>query len=198
MMVSSWFLAGGRGLGVGLLERIGFKNGPLDPESPLTISIGCMIGISFPLANRMTIVFRSPLTGTVAWTQTGGYVGYKIASLGLSPIIISGSAEKYSYLQVYGRGISQVEVEYPRGLGAVETCSILKSRRGYARVFSIAPAGENLVKIATVVNDMGRSSGVRHGVGAILGSKNLKAIVFHGIRQLQRRPHDGPAFTQLP
>jgi aldehyde:ferredoxin oxidoreductase len=198
MMVSSWFLAGGRGLGVGLLERIGFKSGPLDPESPLTISIGCMIGISFPLANRMTIVFRSPLTGTVAWTQTGGYVGYKIASLGLSPIIISGSAEKYSYLQVYGRGISQVEVEYPRGLGAVETCSILKSRRGYARVFSIAPAGENLVKIATVVNDMGRSSGVRHGVGAILGSKNLKAIVFHGIRQLQRRPHDGPAFTQLP
>lgn len=190
-------LAGGRGLGVGLLERIGFKGGALEPRSPLIISLGPLIGTGFPLANRLTMVFRSPLTGTVAWAQTGGYAGYEMASLGLSAIIITGAAEKLSYLQVDVSGISIVEAGWLKGQGAVETCAQLRSRLGDVRVLSVGPAGENLVKIATVINDMGRSSGVRHGVGAILGSKNLKAIVFRGVRQMRRKPYDGTAFTQL-
>jgi len=70
-----------------------------------------------------------------------------------------------------------VDAENLRGRDAVTTCSLLKVALGDVRVLSIGPAGENLVPVATVVNDMGRLSGVRHGVGAVMGSKNIKAIV---------------------
>jgi len=172
------FFGGGRGLGVALLRRTMFAGEPLEPGSPLVFSVGSLVGTPFPLSNRLTMVFRSPLTKTVAWAQTGGYAGSTMAGLGLTALYITGRCEKLSYLYVSDNDVKVVEAEDLRGLDAVSTCSILKSTLGDVRVVAIGPAGERCIPVATVVNDMGRSSGVRHGVGAIMGSKNLKAVVF--------------------
>ncbi|GBC68343.1 putative oxidoreductase YdhV [archaeon HR01] len=190
-------LLGGRGLGVGILSTAKKIYNPLHPSSPLILSVGALTGTSFPMANRLTTVFRSPLTGTVAWTQTGGYVGPELAGHGLDAVVITGKAEKLSYILFEDRQIRVVEAEWLRGLGAVETCSKLRGMYGDARILSIGPAGERGVRISTVVNDMGRSSGVRHGLGAVFGVKNLKAIVVKKCRETTRKIRDPSGFTGL-
>jgi len=190
-------LLGGRCLGVALLSRRRILADPLEPSSPVVVSVGAMAGTGFPLANRLTMVFRSPLTGTVAWTQTGGYAAYELARLGVRALIITGAAEKLSCLLIDSKGVSLVDAEGLRGCGAMETCSRLRQAYGDCRVLSIGPAGERLVKISTVVNDMGRASGVRHGIGAIFGSKNLKAIVLKSGKHDARKPHDTLRFARL-
>jgi len=188
---------GGRGLGVALLRRNMFTGRPLDPRSPLILSVGLLVGTPFPLSNRLTFVFRSPLTKTVAWAQTGGYVGVALAKLGIIALFIRGQAESLSYLYVTDKGISVVDAENLRGRDAVTTCSLLKAALGDVRVLSIGPAGENLVPVATVVNDMGRASGVRHGVGAVMGSKNIKAIVIKPPKTHRSSAVDHTWFSKL-
>ncbi|MEM0349129.1 MAG: aldehyde ferredoxin oxidoreductase C-terminal domain-containing protein [Candidatus Caldarchaeum sp.] len=168
---------GGRCLGVGLIARNASVNDALDPDSPLVVAVGSLGGTGFPLGNRLTLVFRSPLTGTIAWAHTGGYAAYTLAALGFSALYITGSLDKLSAMVLTDDGISFVDVEGLRGRGAVETCAAMRLLAGDARVLAIGPAGEKQLPIATVVNDMGRSSGVRHGAGSVFGSKNLKAIV---------------------
>ncbi|MEM4287372.1 MAG: aldehyde ferredoxin oxidoreductase N-terminal domain-containing protein [Candidatus Caldarchaeum sp.] len=190
-------LLGGRCLGVGLLARHKSSADPLDPSSMLVIAVGGLAGTGFPLANRLTMVFRSPLTRTVAWTQTGGYAAYELAGLGVNALVITGSADRLSYLLIGSKGVSLFDGENLRGLGAVQTCAKLKQVYGDCRVLAMGPAGERMVKISTVVNDMGRASGVRHGVGAVFGLKNLKAIVLKGRKHEFRRPHNPLRFTRL-
>ncbi|MEM4495367.1 MAG: aldehyde ferredoxin oxidoreductase C-terminal domain-containing protein [Candidatus Caldarchaeum sp.] len=168
---------GGRCLGVGLIARNASVNDALDPDSPLVVAVGSLGGTGFPLGNRLTLVFRSPLTGTIAWAHTGGYAAYTLAALGFSALYITGSLDKLSAMVLTDDEISFVDVEGLRGRGAVETCAAMRLLAGDARVLAIGPAGEKQLPIATVVNDMGRSSGVRHGAGSVFGSKNLKAIV---------------------
>lgn len=188
---------GGRCLGLGLLARNSSVREPLDPESPLVVSIGSLVGTGFPLGNRLTMVFRSPLTRTVAWTHTGGYAASELASLGYSAFYIKGRCEKLSTIKVDDSGITIAEAEYLRGRGAVETCAAIRAAVGDARVLSIGPAGEGALPIATVVNDMGRTSGVRHGVGAVFGSKNIKAIVIRSKRRSRPHIHQPTLFAQL-
>jgi aldehyde:ferredoxin oxidoreductase len=188
---------GGRGLGVVLLRRNMFDGEPLEPRSPLVFSVGLLVGTPFPLSNRLSMVFRSPLTKTVAWAQTGGYAGSALAGTGYAALYITGRSEKLSYLIVSENGIKVAEAENLKGLDAVTTCSVLKSVHGDARVVAAGPAGERCVPIATVVNDMGRSSGVRHGVGALMGSKNLKAVVFKTPKNPPVVVKDHAWFTKL-
>jgi aldehyde:ferredoxin oxidoreductase len=188
---------GGRGLGLAILSTAKKVYEPLAPSVPLILSVGALTGTSFPLANRLTMVFRSPLTGTVAWAQTGGYAGPELAGHGIGALVITGAAEKLSYILIENNQIKVAEAEYLRGLGAIETCSTLRGVVGDARVLSIGPAGERRVRISTVINDMGRSSGVRHGVGAVFGSKNIKAIVVKKSMEKSRKMYDASRFTHL-
>lgn len=187
---------GGRCLGLGLIARNSSVKDALDPDSPLVLAVGSLGGTGFPLGNRLTLVFRSPLTGTIAWAHTGGYAAYTLAALGYSALYITGRLDKLSAMVMTDDGISFVDVEGLRGLGAVETCAAVRLLAGDARVLAIGPAGEKQLPIATVVNDMGRSSGVRHGVGAVFGSKNLKAIVLRAKKPAQS-PRNPTHYSQL-
>lgn len=188
---------GGRCIGVGLLARNLTFRDPLDPESPLVVSVGSLSGTGFPLGNRLTLAFRSPLTGTVAWAMTGGYAATDLASLGIAALYVTGRSESLCVLLLTPEGVKFVDAERLRGLGAVETCRALRSELGDARVIAIGPAGERAAPIATVVNDSGRSSGVRHGAGAVLGSKNVKAIAIKAGRRFSRAPAQPTRFSKL-
>ncbi|MEM0442720.1 MAG: aldehyde ferredoxin oxidoreductase C-terminal domain-containing protein [Candidatus Caldarchaeum sp.] len=188
---------GGRALGVGLIARNSGVKDHLDPESPFVVSVGSLAGTGYPLGNRLTMVFRSPLSKTVAWAHTGGYAAYELASLGYSAIYITGRCEKLSTLVVSDKGISVVEAPGLAGLGAVETCAVIRGGVGDARVLSIGVAGEKRAPIATIINDMGRSSGVRHGAGAVLGSKNLKAILIKSKKRSPPPSRNPAQFAQL-
>jgi aldehyde:ferredoxin oxidoreductase len=135
---------GGRGLGAALLRRNMFDGEPLEPRSPLVFSVGLLVGTPFPLSNRLSMVFRSPLTKTVAWAQTGGYAGSALAGTGYAALYITGRSEKLSYLIVSENGIKVVEAENLKGLDAITTCSVLKSVYGDARVVAAGPAGRDV------------------------------------------------------
>jgi len=186
---------GGRGLGLALLAKIKSAKDPLDPQSPLIIAPGFLAGYGLPLANRLTMVFRSPLTRTIAWTHTGGYVAAELASHNIAALIIEGRASNTSYILLDRYGIKVVEAESLRNFDAVETTAFLKIKHGDARVLAVGPAGIRCLPIATVINDMGRSSGVRHGAGAVFGSKNLKALVVKR-GDITQKPRDLQSFNK--
>ena len=168
---------GGRGLGAAILLRHGGDGEALAPESPLCMLVGPMTGTDFPLANRLTFVFRSPQTGTVAWANTGGYIAAELRNGGLDGIVVLGQAEGPVYMHVAGAEVTIRSARPLWGKGALATTEALQAAHPSARVLAIGPAGEALVPIATVINDKGRASGVRNGVGAVWGAKGLKAIV---------------------
>jgi aldehyde:ferredoxin oxidoreductase len=171
---------GGRGLGAAILYKHARTVQPLAVESLFCVMVGPLTGTGFPLANRLAFVFRSPLTGTIAWANTGGYAGSALKNAGLDGIVVEGGASEPVYLFVEnGRGIIY-DAAPLWGQAATATVTQLRHEHGDVRVLAIGPAGENLVKLATVVNDTGRTSGVRHGPGCVMGSKNLKAIVVKG------------------
>lgn len=170
-------LIGGRGLGAAILYRHGRIVEPLAAESPLCMLIGPMTGTDFPLANRLTFVFRSPQTRTLAWANTGGYIAAELRNGGLDGLVLVGRAETPVYLHVKGTSITIRCARALWGKGAIATTEALQAMHHEARVLAIGPAGEALVPIATVINDKGRASGVRNGVGAVWGSKGLKAVV---------------------
>ena len=168
---------GGRGLGAAILCRHDGPSEPLGPESPLCVLVGPMTGTDFPLSNRLVFVFRSPQTRTLAWANTGGYIAAELKSGGLDGIVVLGRADTPVYLHVHGASLTIRCARSLWGKGAMETTEALQAMHQKARVLAIGPAGEELVPIATVINDKGRASGVRNGVGAVWGSKTLKAIV---------------------
>jgi aldehyde:ferredoxin oxidoreductase len=129
------------------------------------------------MANRLTLVFRSPLTGAIAWANTGGYAASELKKAGFDAIVVTGASREPVYLLVDSGRVELVEASGIWGLGAFDAVTRLRARHGDSRVLAIGPAGENLVRFANVVNDMGRASGVRLGVGAVMGSKRLKAVV---------------------
>jgi aldehyde:ferredoxin oxidoreductase len=177
---------GGRGLGAAILYRHARSIEPLAPEHPLCMLVGPMTGTDFPLSNRLVFVFRSPQTRTLAWANTGGYIAAELKTGGLDGIVLVGRAETPVYLHVQGTSITIHCARSLWGKGAIETTELLQATHQEARVLAIGPAGEALVPIATVINDKGRASGVRNGVGAVWGSKGLKAIVVDD--QPGRRP----------
>ena len=177
---------GGRGLGAAILCRHAVAVEPLAPESPLCVLVGPMTGTDFPLSNRLVFAFRSPQTRTLAWANTGGYIAAELKSGGLDGIVLVGRAETPVYLHVHGTSVTIHCARSLWGKGAIATTEALQASHQEARVLAIGPAGEALVPIATVINDKGRASGVRHGVGAVWGSKRLKAIVVDD--QPARRP----------
>lgn len=169
---------GGRGLGALIVYRLsaGVED-PLDPKAPLAVMAGPLSGSGYPMANRLTMVFWSPLTRTIAWANTGGYAGAELKRAGLDGIVLVGASRDPVYLLVREGNVEILDASDLWGLGAIEAVSRLRARHGDSRVLSVGPAGERLVRYANVVNDSGRASGVRHGPGAVLASKGVKALV---------------------
>jgi aldehyde:ferredoxin oxidoreductase len=188
---------GGRGLGVALLAAHGRSREPLEDEAFLCLMAGPLTGSDVPLANRLALVFRSPLTRTVAWAMTGGYIATELRKGGLDGIVVCGRAKQPSYLLVRGARITIEPAAVLWGAGAVDTVSRLQGAHEDSHVLAIGPAGERLSPVATVINDKGRASGVRHGVGGVFGSKQLKGLVVQRTGAPAIKPADTAAGRDL-
>ena len=160
----------------------GHEYEPLSPESPFFIMTGPLVGTNFPGSSRFTLSARSPLTGIWGETASGGSLGASLKMAGFDGIIITGRSEYPCYILIEDDEVSIEDASDLRGKDTYDTIDYLKERYGgkpKAHVMTIGPAGENLVKFASVCNDKGHFFG-RTGMGAVMGSKNLKAVVARG------------------
>lgn len=173
---------GGRGLGVKLLsEKLPRNVNPLDPKNLLIFSTGPFGGTIVPTNGRFSLVTKSPLTNGIFYSNSGGSFGVVMKRCGYDGIIIQGELKEPGYLLIEGgKEIVLKEASGLWGCDTEKTLEELKKIEGN-RINSlmIGPAGENLIKIAAIMNDAARAFG-RGGVGAVMGSKNLKAIVVKG------------------
>jgi len=156
---------------------------PLSPGNKLLFFVGPLTGL-FPGYSRHVVASKSPLTGTFCDSYAGGWFGVELAKAGYTGIIIEGKASKLVYVRIEDENFSIEDAENLRGKTTYETDASFKDYR----VATIGPAGEKLVRFACIINDAAKSgrSGVagRGGLGAVMGSKNLKAIVVRGKKDL--------------
>ncbi|HHW18597.1 MAG TPA: aldehyde ferredoxin oxidoreductase family protein [Firmicutes bacterium] len=174
---------GGSYLGTYLwLEYSRLEVDPLSPANTLVFAPGLLTGYPIIAANRTSVVAKSPLTGLLSESTVGGYFGPKLRSSGLDAIVLRGASPEPCYILVEGDDPSEVKL-LPAGdlwgLDTFKTAETLKARHGgEVEVAAIGPAGENCVHFAciTVGGADTRAAG-RTGMGAVMGSKNVKAVV---------------------
>ncbi|MBW2005154.1 MAG: aldehyde ferredoxin oxidoreductase, partial [Deltaproteobacteria bacterium] len=187
---------GGRGLASKYLfdeNRPGID--PLGPENKLIFMSGLVTGTASPSAGRYSVVTKSPLTNIWTQSNSGGRWGVDLKHSGFDGIIFEGASEKPVYLVIDDGKAELRDATDFWGKNVSETTKLLKERLGETfNVASIGIAGENLVKYAAIMNDLHRAAG-RCGVGAVMGSKKLKAIAVRGSKKIQIA--DQKAFTQV-
>ncbi len=173
---------GGRGLGVKLLvDYLPKYVDPLSKKNALIFSIGPLTGSIVPTSGRFSLVTKSPLTNTIFHSNSGGYWGVNFKQCGYDNLFITGklTPENKGYIVI--DGYDKIEIKHAEalwGLKTSETVAKIKEIEGEScQVLCIGPAGENLVRIASIMNQGAHRAFGRGGVGAVMGSKNLKAIV---------------------
>ena len=173
---------GGYGLGVRILyERQKGGVNPLGPENILGFTTGPLTGTQTPTGGRYMAVCKSPLTGGWGDANSGGYFGSELKSAGWDAIFVSGIAASPQYLVVTQEGLELKDAAHVWGRDTVDTEDALRKDLGISklRVACIGPASERLSLISGIVNDKGRIA-ARSGLGAVMGSKRLKAVAVHG------------------
>ncbi|HOW22455.1 MAG TPA: aldehyde ferredoxin oxidoreductase family protein [Sedimentibacter sp.] len=176
---------GGRGLATKYLyEEIDPQIDPLSPENKLIFMTGPVTGTNATCAGRFNVVAKAPLTGTIGAANSGGYFGPELKFAGYDGIIFEGKANSPVYLHINDDLVELKDASHVWGKDVFETTDILLSENEEdAKVACIGPAGEKLVLFAAVMNDKDRAAG-RSGLGAVMGSKNLKAVVVKGTKGL--------------
>jgi aldehyde:ferredoxin oxidoreductase len=176
---------GGRGFGIYFLFREVPKGAdPLGPENKLVISSGPLSGLLIPGAGKCDWTTKSPLTGGYADASMGGHFTAEMKYAGIDTIILEGASPKPVYLLIDNKKIQLLDASALWGKGALDVERELKDQYGEEyQVAAIGPGGENQVLYACINHDYGRQAG-RGGVGAVMGSKNLKAIVLHGTQSV--------------
>lgn len=173
---------GGRGLNAGLLFKL-LKPGtdPLGPENVLIFSTGPVAGSLAPASARYNVSARSPLTGYFGDSNSGGFWSAELKYAGYDGVVFYGRADKPVYLLIADDEVSLRDAAHLWGRDTWATTSAIKEELGdpWLKVVCIGIAGENLVKFAAIINDYARAAG-RTGMGAVMGSKNLKAIALRG------------------
>jgi aldehyde:ferredoxin oxidoreductase len=155
---------------------------PLAPANPLFVMTGPLVGTTFPGSSRFVVCARSPLTGLWGESASGGIFGAELKKAGWDGIRITGRAERPTYLLIEDDVLTIHDGTALWGLdtyAAVDTLSQKHASNSPVRILAIGPAGENKVKFAAIANDKAHYFG-RTGMGAVMGSKNLKAIVVRG------------------
>lgn len=173
---------GGRGLGVQILhERADPCLDPFDPGTLLVFAAGPLTGSGIPLGSRYDVITRSPLTGTITSANSGGRFGTEMKRAGFDAVVVRGRAPAPVALHLHGGGAELIDASAYWGMTTGETETALRRDLGDAsiRTACIGPAGERLARMACIINDGGRAAG-RGGVGAVMGSKRLKAIAALG------------------
>lgn len=173
---------GGKGLGAHLL----LENGPagvepLAPENPLIVTIGPATGTVLAPASRYGLFTKSPQTGIFGESYSGGHVAPRIKATGYDAILLQGASEAPVYLEITDEEVVFHDAASFWGMDTYQAEEALEAATGVrgAKAIVIGPAGERQVPFALVGNDRGRQAG-RTGMGAVMGAKRLKGIVFHG------------------
>jgi len=177
---------GGRSLGLFFLLKETAPNiDPLSPENLLILANGALTGAPGPAIPRFTAVAKSPLTGGLAASEAGGFWGPELKFAGFDALIVEGRSESPVYLWVTNDTVEIRSADSIWGMGAKPAQESIREEVGEkrARVLIIGQAGENLVRYANLGNDLGHFNG-RNGLGAVMGSKNLKAVAVKGSKKL--------------
>jgi aldehyde:ferredoxin oxidoreductase len=172
---------GGRGFGIFFLTKeVPVHADPLGPDNKLIVSTGPLSGMLAPGGGKCDWTCKSPLTGGYADASMGGHFTAEMKYAGVDSIILEGQSPKPVYLFIDDAKAELRDASGLWGKGAIDTEVELKKRYGEPfQVAAIGPGGENQVLYACINHDYGRQAG-RGGVGAVMGSKKLKAIVLHG------------------
>ena len=173
---------GGRGLGARLLfDTLPAKTDPLSPQNILYFLTGPLTGTKAPASSKFVVITKSPLTQAWCDSYSSGKLPLELKKIGYDGIVIRGKASQPCYLKIDNHG---VEIKFADGIwgkDSFETDKLLKEMEELpaAGVTSIGPAGEKLCRYACINSELYRQAG-RGGVGAVMGSKNLKAIIIKG------------------
>ncbi len=177
---------GGAGLAARYLwEYIGPDTDPLGPDNPLIFMTGPLVGTAAPSCGRHVVCARSPQTGFLGESHAGGFWGAELKFAGYDGVVITGKAASPVYLAITDGGAALRPADHLWGQDTYAAQHHIKEEMSdrRARVACIGPAGEALVKYAAIMNDHGRAAG-RTGMGAVMGSKNLKAVAVLGRRKV--------------
>jgi aldehyde:ferredoxin oxidoreductase len=171
---------GGRGIGARLLwDMVGPEVDPLAPENVLIFTNGPLTGTGYQTSNRFSVTTKSPLTGTVLDANSGGFWGMQFKKAGYGVLIVRGKAQKPLWIEIKNEAIAFHDASELWGMRVFAVTEKLGQNNNKRNVLCIGPAGENLSRMASIMNDRERAL-ARGGPGAVMGSKNLKAIVVEG------------------
>ncbi|MEE9505283.1 MAG: aldehyde ferredoxin oxidoreductase family protein [Thermodesulfobacteriota bacterium] len=190
---------GGRGLASKILfDEVDPMVEPLRPENKLIFMTGPLTGTGAIGGASHIVVTKSPLTGSIAWSSSEGHFGPELKFAGYDGIIVEGKSPEPVYLSIEDDQVELLSASHLWGKSTHTTEDLIRSEKenqwiaNETSVASIGPAGENLVKFASIINDKHRAA-ARSGVGAVMGSKNLKAIAVRGTKSVSVA--DGKAFV---
>jgi len=172
---------GGTGIGAKILyDEVPSGVSPFDPQNRLIFATGPLNGTSAPGSGTYGVITKSPLTGLACTAQANGFLGARLKSAGYDTLILEEASKKAIYLYINNGKIEIKDGAGLAGKGTWDTESLLKKRYGNkVSVACIGPAGESLVRFAAIFSDQGHIA-ASGGVGAVMGSKKLKAIVVQG------------------
>ena len=174
-------IIGGTGLATYLLHKYCPPDtNPLEPSNPLIFASSPLVGTRLTTSSKFAIATKSPLTGLIGDSLSSSYMALALKKTGYDAIIITGKRQSTTLLTIENSSVKFIDAKHLSSKTTSQTESQVKNLVGNQfSVCSIGVAGENLVRFASIANDGGRQAG-RTGVGAVMGSKNLKAIAIHG------------------
>ncbi|MBS4021679.1 MAG: hypothetical protein KGZ79_04560 [Dethiobacter sp.] len=158
---------------------------PLGPDNKLVFAPGVITGAPFAGSARNAVGAKSPLTGGFGKSEVGGFWGADLKRAGVDALIIEGCAREPVYLWINDGSVEIRSAHHLWGRQVKETHNIMKTELQDTRIRTalIGPAGENKVLFACIINDMKHAAG-RTGMGAVMGSKNLKGIAVRGTKKV--------------
>lgn len=178
---------GGKGFGAKvLLDTLKPGINPLDPENVLIFVTGPLTGTMMPTSSKFGVIFKSPLTNTFSDSYCGGHLALELKYAGYDAIVVYGKAKKPVYIWIDDARIELKDANHLWGKDTLETERMIKEelRDSKIEIACIGPAGEKLVRFACICHRVFRHAG-RGGAGAVMGSKNLKAIAVRGTREVR-------------
>ncbi|MCJ7640274.1 MAG: hypothetical protein MUO29_00105, partial [Desulfobacterales bacterium] len=179
-------LLGGRGIGYHyLLREVPAKIDPFSPQNMLVLATGVMTGAPLAASCRFTAVGKSPLTGTAGESEAAGFFGPELKMAGFDAVVFRGKADKPVYLWVTEGKAEIKDASHLAKEGSKEVEDAIRQEMGHSkiRVAQTGLAGMNLVRFANITNNLGHFNG-RNGFGALMGSKNLRAVAALGTQKI--------------
>ncbi|MHA1615971.1 MAG: aldehyde ferredoxin oxidoreductase family protein [Candidatus Njordarchaeales archaeon] len=172
---------GGRGFAIKILwDELEPGIDPLSPENKVVIATGPLTGTITPSSGKLVVATKSPLTGGYGDGNIGTHFAHMLKMSGYDALVLEGRAKKPVYVYITPNGVEIKDASHLWGKSAIETEITLRKDHGKdVGVISIGPAAENLVKFSVVISEYGRAGG-RPGIGTVLGSKKVKALVAEG------------------